>query len=277
MPSDIGNINSVKGGKLYCQAYDAHDSQGVVTLIHGYGEHNGRYAHVVKFLNDNGFSVVVYDHYGHGKSPGLQAYVDSMDDLVADLETVSSTVKSKYPNTPHFLLAHSMGAGISILHCIETKLDYAGVVLIGPPVQVPADVSPILQKLSHILAGVIPKIPLADAGGSGVLSTDPVVEAEFDNDPLCYHGKVRVRTGSQILKASKWIQERVGRFKHNVILLHGGEDKLADIDASRSFIEDISSSDKEFVPYEGLYHELLNEKRKEEIMLRILDWMKKRI
>ena len=261
------------GTELYGESHLGEQAKAWVVVVHGYAEHSGRYQHVAKKLTDWGFNAFLYDHRGHGQSPGLLGYVPSMDQLCLDLCEIVMHVKSLAGSLPVYIVAHSMGTAVTIKAALENELPVAGYAFSGCLVKIPDDLSPILQKLAPVLAALVPKLPVGDAGGSKFLSTDPAVGEAFDADPLCYNGKVRARTGNEMLRTSRWIESRLEQWVHPVLLMHGKEDKLGEFAGSEMFFARAQSSDKTFVPFPDMEHEIFNEVEKAKVFDVLQAWL----
>lgn len=118
------------GLKLYFQCWQTDDRlKGVICLVHGLGEHSGRYTDWAMRLNQAGYSVLTYDLRGHGKSDGQRGHILSFNDYLADTELLLREANDKFPGIPHFLYGHSLGAIIAWIYVLRNKPRLAGVVL----------------------------------------------------------------------------------------------------------------------------------------------------
>lgn len=269
-------IQGVKGLNLfYNQLIPVHPLAWVI-IVHGLGEHSGRYAHVVARLTASGYAVAMYDHRGHGKSDGMRTYVDRFQDYVDDLAIVYRHVEQIAEARPVFLLAQSMGCLVACQFCMLHQPALQGVILSAAALKVSNDFPPLLQKLSGMLSAVIPKLASLKIDNKK-LSRDPQVFDTVLKDPLHYKGGIRVRTGAEILAATEWIDMHWSEFKLPVLLLHGSADQIASHEGSIDFYKRCSSSDKEYKEYPGAYHELMNEINKEDVFSDILKWLREHV
>ncbi|MBN2179336.1 MAG: lysophospholipase [Deltaproteobacteria bacterium] len=248
------------------------ETKAVVVIVHGLAEHSGRYSHVAKRLNEDGYAVYTFDLRLHGRSGGAKAFVKSFDDYLADLDVFLARVREKEPQKPLFLLGHSMGGTISALFAITRKPDIRGLLLSAAALKMGDDISPILISLSGIIGSILPKLPTVKLD-SGAISKDPEVIKKYDTDPLNYRGGTPARTGAEIVRATRIIQERMEEINVPILIMHGTADRLANIEGSKELNERARSADKTLKLYEGLYHEILNEPEKEEVMDDIIEWM----
>ena len=169
-----------------------------------------------------------------------------------------------------------MGGAIVALNDIKNHIDARGIILTGPAVKISDDISPLLQKMSAVIASILPWLPTIKLDSKGICRDENVVKA-YDTDPLCYRGGTLARTGAEVIQATKDIQAGMAKITKPVLIMHGGEDKLADVQGSKMLHDGVSSEDKTLKIYDGLFHEILNEYEKEDIMHEILDWISGRI
>ena len=178
--------------------------RAALVIVHGYGEHLGRYRHVCDYFVRQGYAVYTLDHRGHGQSEGLRTYIDSFDEFLRDLHQFVGSVRAAHPGLKLFMLGHSMGALISLAYTLRYG-DIDFLMVSGAPVNADANVSPLLVQVGKVLTRVIPKVPFLQFGDS-LLSRDPRVQAAFDADPLTWKRPMRVRLGTEINRTAGWVR-----------------------------------------------------------------------
>ena len=268
-----GNFTSFDGLKLYDQWWRPQsEPRASVVILHGLCEHSGRYNEVAEFLATHGYAVDTFDLRGHGKSEGIKSYIESFDNYLKDLDVILDRVGLRLPDMPVFLLGHSMGGEICSMYCITRQPDIRGVILSAPSVKISKDISPFLQKISSMLSKFFPKLPTIKLE-TAALSRDPEVLKRRDNDPLVYQGKILLRTGAEILRATKLIQAQMEKISLPLLILHGTEDRFADVEGSKMLYAGVKERDKTLKLYEGLFHEIMNEPEKEQVLDDIVTWM----
>jgi alpha-beta hydrolase superfamily lysophospholipase len=247
--------------------------KAAVALVHGIGEHSGRYAHVATHLMLHGYAAYAFDLRGHGRSEGEpRVYVDSFGEYVADLDRFLADVRKEHRG-PLFLYGHSMGGAIAASYVIEHGTDgLAGLVLSSAALQLPADLSPLLQKAAGVLSRFAPKLPLTKLDTSH-LSRDPAVVRAYERVLLVYTGGVRPRVGAEILRVTEHIQQHPEAFTLPLLLYHGTADRITDPDGSRRLYERAPTEDKTLHLYEGLYHETHNEPERERVLDDLTTWL----
>ncbi len=253
------------------------DPMAVVLLAHGYAEHLGRYAHVMEALVGHGYAVAGLDHRGHGESGGRRTGVTRFDDYVEDLHLLVGRVRAKYPVVPRFMLGHSMGGLIAARYALRYPADLAGLILTGAALQIGDDVPPLLKRVSGLIAAIAPHLPVVPARGPGILSTDPEVERRFAADPLCYQGRLRARTGHQMMLASVEARARAEQLTLPLLVMHGADDRLTNPDGSQFLHDRARSADKTLKLWPGLRHEIFNEPQQDAVIAFMLTWLDERV
>ncbi len=269
-------FTSTKGGSLFEQTWLPPLPKAKIVLVHGLGEYAGRYAHVAASLNQKGFAVYAYDHLGHGKSDGARAYIPSMDILRDDLVQFIEKVDKISPELPLFAIGHSMGGGVLAYSLVTRTLPLKGVVLSAAALKPGDDISPFLVKISSILGAILPKLPTLKLDPTAI-SRDEEVVKNYEADPLIFHHKLPARTGAQMMKAMKTIMAKAATVHLPILVLHGTADRLTNVEGSKEFFASISSKDKQLKLYENLYHEIMNEPEKEEVITDISTWLEKQL
>lgn len=271
----MDRFRTTDGIGLFEQYWQINEApRAVVVIVHGYGEHSGRYAHVVAVLNAHGYNVAAYDLRGHGQSGGRRGDVTSFDAYVNDTRQFVERVHARYPNLPLFLLAHSMGGAIAITLTLETDVKMAGVILCGAYLKPP----PILRwgiTFVRLLARFLPRLPTVRLD-NWPISHDPAVIEAYQRDPLVYQGRMPLRVAAELLRIGKWLEAHMVVVDVPLLIMHGTADSLADPDGSRQLYAQASSTDKTLKLWDGFYHELLNEPDKEAVLAQIIDWLNTR-
>ncbi len=247
------------------------DAKGRLLILHGLHDHCGRYEHVSDYFDTRDFATVRYDMRGFGKSEGLSGYINHFDEYINDLNTVVRHYLND-SQLPTYLLAHSMGALISSHHILQYGNPYNGVIFSGGLFKVNEDISPILQKMSGVTSRLFPKLQTIKLDANG-LSRDPEVAQKIAGDHLHYMGGVRVRTGSEVMKATARLEDQLEKLDFPMLILHGGDDTVTKHEASELLFKRSKSKDKTLKIYPGAYHELMNETNKEEVLDDIHQWI----
>ncbi|GAA4799092.1 alpha/beta hydrolase [Actinomycetospora chlora] len=228
----------------------------VVLVAHGYGEHSGRYAHVLDRLAADGAVAYAPDHLGHGRSEGEAVLVTDVEDLVDDLDQVRRTARDEHPDLPIVLLGHSMGGLIAARYAQRFPDVLAGLVLTGPVVGGSPGIFGLLEY------DEIPDVPIDPA----VLSRDPAVGEAYGNDPLVWHGPFKRPTLEAFVAAVDAIANGPGFGELPVLWVHGEDDQLVPLDSTRPVMDKLRGGDQTTRIEPGARHEVLNETNKDEIL-----------
>src|SRR4051812_46365557 len=183
---DEGRVAGVGGLEIFWQSWRPPAVRAAIVLSHGASEHGGRYRWTAERLAERGYTTYAVDHRGHGRSDGPRAYVDRMDNVVADLDQVVDVAAGAHPDVPLFLLGHSMGGCVALAYALEHQDKLDGLVLSAPLAALGA-ASPVQRVAGHVLSVVAPKLGLLPIDSTAV-SRDPEVVRDYDTDPLNYHG-----------------------------------------------------------------------------------------
>jgi acylglycerol lipase len=264
-------LESTDNFNLYSQSWRSTNSVAVVVVVHGYAEHSGRYQWAALKLVDRGFAFYTFDLRGHGRSLGARNIMPSFDDYLADLATFLERVKLKEPNKPIFLFGHSMGGTIAALFAIRQKPLISGLIL-SSAILVNRDISTLLLRTTILVGHLLPKFPILSLD-SQMISRNPKVIKIYEADSLVYHGRMPARTLLGIIRAIVEIQSRANELELPLLILHGTEDRLVSIEGSKILYSYVSSKDKSIELYDGLYHELLNEPERVQILSDIELWL----
>lgn len=259
--------------QLYVTGWLVERARAAVLLVHGIGEHSGRYPHVIAALNVRGYSVFTYDQRGHGKSGGQRAYFDTPDELVNDLALVAGTVGETVYEMPLFVYGHSMGSLVTLAYALDHQDKLAGLVLTGAPLDFDAKMSPVTTAAAKVMNRVLPRAKALDLVNPKDLSHDAVVVKAYADDPLNYHGRLSVRSGNNLLELLTRTRNRLSELVIPLLILHGEEDAVCPVSGSVRIHDQSSSADKTIILYPGLYHEIHNEPSRLDVIRDIVAWL----
>lgn len=236
-----------------------HDSAApthIAVLVHGYGEHIGRYGHVAEALIANGAVVYGLDHLGHGKSGGERVLVTDFADVVADLDRVVITAHEAWPTLPIVMIGHSMGGMIAARYAQLHGDQLTALVLSGAAVGE-------FGLLDQLLAlDEMPDVPLDPA----VLSRDPAVGAAYAADDLVWHGPFKRPTVAAMAATIRAIADGGSLGDLPLLWVHGADDQLVPIEGTRVGIEQLRGATFRKHEYPGARHEVFNETNSSEVL-----------
>ncbi len=245
--------------------------RGVVLLVHGLGEHAGRYDHVARQLNAWGFAVRGYDQYGHGESPGLPGSLPTENRLLDDLaDMVDSTRTRMQKQTPLILLGHSMG-GLVVARFVSLRIRRVDGLILSSPA-----LNPGLNLVQKLLLAVLPNIAPNLRVGNGVkpefISHDPAVVAAYRGDRLV-HDRICARLAKFIATAGPQTLALAEKWTVPTLLMYAGDDRLLNPQGSRDFSAAAPKDVVTAVCFESLYHEIFNELDASAVFATLRTWL----
>ncbi|MBN2401954.1 MAG: lysophospholipase [Spirochaetes bacterium] len=269
-------FKGVRNTDIYYQVWlPAKKAKAVLLIVHGIGEHSGRYMNVVNHFVPLGYAVYALDHIGHGRSGGTREFVKRFEDYTDTLSIYYNIVKAAQPAQPIFLLGHSMGGLIAAYFLLDHQADFKGAVISAPSIKV-GDISKAAVIAGKIFALIAPKAGVLKINSNGI-SRDPEVVKAYQNDPLVFHRKTTARLGAELLKAITRVNAELERISLPFIVLQGSADRIIDPSGAQMLYDRAASKDKTIKIYNGLYHEVFNEPEKDRVLKDVERWIEARV
>ena len=260
---------SADGTALHGQHWVADAPVAVMALVHGFGEHCGRYAPMAEHLNANGISVVALDLHGHGQTPGPRGVISSYDDFRADLAALLAKTRALYPTQPMVLYGHSMGGGIVLDHGFDPHPDIRAIIASAPLIALPDPIPGFVRGFAKLMGRVLPSGGLPQPIVGEKVSTLPAEQALYEQDPL-NHGRLGFRTAVGIVEAGEAIAAQAGDWGMPLLLLHSRADVLTSYAASEAFAA--AAKRVEFHSFDCA-HEMHNDTPRAEIFARMTEFI----
>jgi acylglycerol lipase len=268
------------GLSLYFQGWEPENSPAAaVCLVHGLGEHSGRYGHVAAALNQAGYALLAFDLRGHGRSGGQRGHSPTCAAMLDDVDQLLGQAAARFPGRPRFLYGHSLGGGLVlcyVLRCCSPANgrevpDLAGVIATGPTLR--TAFAPPAWKLAvgKVTYNLLPAMSMPNGLDRSALSRDPLVVELYNRDPLV-HDRLSARLGMDILRSGELALEHAAQLPVPLLLMHGAEDRITSAGASREFA-DRSNGMCTLKIWDGLYHEIHNEPDKQQVLEYMIAWL----
>jgi len=260
------------GQRLMLRDWPLEKARGALLIVHGLGEHSGRYDRLADWFNRRGYSVRAYDQRGHGQSPGRRGALRHGDDLLADLATVYTDFASGHARAP-LLLGHSMGGLVALRAVLDGCITPPALVLSSPALR--SWESPRMIRLAAVLSRFAPNLPLRNGLDAGKLSHLPQVVADYLNDPL-RHSWITPRLADFIFRDGAACIADAARLSVPTLLLVADADELVDPAGSREFAKAAAPSGQLTTRFFAtLYHELFNEAEpgRSQVLMQLGDWL----
>jgi alpha-beta hydrolase superfamily lysophospholipase len=266
------NLTAKDGNSIHIHSWIPPQYQAAICLVHGFGEHGGRYAHVADFFNKNGYALVAMDNRGHGKSGGKQGHAPSFDSYLDDIDTFLTAAKQEFGNKPLFLYGHSMGGNLVLNFVLRRNPSILrGVIASGPWIRLAFEPKPFLLILGKIMRFIYPKFTQDSGLVQSHISKDPSVVETYSKDPLV-HGKITASAGVGLTENAAFLNEFAGKMPIPTLIMHGDEDLLTSQPASEEFAKRVSG-DVTYRKWTGMYHEIHNEPDKAQVFDVTLNWL----
>jgi alpha-beta hydrolase superfamily lysophospholipase len=242
-----------------------------VVVVHGLGEHAGRYAILAEALSARGYAVLSYDLRGHGKSEGLRGHVASFDMYLQDLARVISSAEECLPGPgPAFLYGHSMGGLVVLRHLQVGHATAPGVILSAPWLATAAPIPRWKLALASVLRRIAPWLAIPTSLDVEELTSDPELQRAYHADRLIGH---RISVG--LFDAVREAQARAlahGPVSLPMLVLVPGEDRIMDSDLTLEWARGAGPL-VEVLRLAGMRHEPHNEKGRAEVLAALADWL----
>jgi alpha-beta hydrolase superfamily lysophospholipase len=244
--------------------------RAVVLLFHGFGDHSGRYAHVAEWLAGRGYAVWALDQRGHGRSPGPRGHISRFAQFLADVAALRRRAAGEVA-APQVLLGHSFG-GLVVLRYLETAPQgLAGAVVTSPWIDEAMKAPAWKLALAKLLAGPLPGLGMSTGLDTAHLSTDPAVGRAASADPL-YHGRMTPAAWREIQAAQAAAVAEADRVATPLLFLLASDDRIVARAASETLARSLPVP-PDVVVYQGMYHEVLNERDKVRVLNDLGGWL----
>jgi acylglycerol lipase len=269
------HLTTKDGLRLYAQGWEPiGEPQAVVCLIHGLGEHSGRYEHFARFLTNSGYSLFSCDLRGHGKSEGRRGYSPGLDAFSSDISLLLEQAKERHPGTPLVLYGHSMGGMLVLSYTFRHNVGCAAVIASGPLLRPGFEPPAWKVSMGKILRNLLPTMLMANEIDRNALSRDPEIVHAYNNDPLV-HDRLSARLGIDMLEEGLWLLANVKETHQPLLLMHGSDDRICSPQATMEFAQKAGNLCTLKI-WEGFYHEIHNEPEKDLVFQYLLSWLNER-
>lgn len=252
------------GPQIAWRAFVPNGPSAVVVLAHGAGEHMGRYGHLARTLDEADVALYALDHRGHGISGGPRGVVDRLLHAADDVASLVDRAGANHPGLPVFLLGHSMGGAIALLHALDRPGNLRGLILSAPALTLGSGPLPLrllarTRVVPLLLSALRPEFGMLQLDAKGI-SSDPAAVAAYEIDPLVFHGPLPARTTVEIAEFILGpFPERTGELQLPLLAMHGEDDPITPCEAAETAYALAGSADKTLKRYPGAFHELFNE------------------
>lgn len=266
------HINAADGLKLYSQNWGTDQTpKAVIALVHGLGEHSGRYRDLAGFLNGEGISVTGMDLRGHGLSEGIRGHAPSYDILMDDIQLFLDMVTRLYPDIPTILMGHSLGGNLVLTYLVKRHPTLLGAIVSAPLLALPNGQNAAKKIAGKVMYNLFPEFTMATGLDSTALSRDINIVKAYQTDPLV-HDRVSAKMGIDFLRYGEWLQTQIIPPSLRMLIMQGTSDRIIDPKAVRKFCDN-QNGNLTYKEWKGFFHELHNEPQKQDIYREIALWI----
>ena len=248
--------------------WEPEKAHAAIVISHGWSEHAGRYHQLANWFAEQGYAVYALDHRGHGKSEGKRGHVRRWTDYAHDLEQLRATVKQE----KQYLIGHSMGGMIGILHALEYPEQFSSIALSGPATDVSIPVPKFKQLLGNTMSNWMPRLSITNDIDASIICSDPKVVADYLADPFT-HGRVTTRWFSEYMKTIERVKQQASHLRTPIAIWHGEGDELVEPWVSEQFYDRLATPHRQRKLVEDSLHELLLEPSWPKSAQEIKNWL----
>jgi alpha-beta hydrolase superfamily lysophospholipase len=249
--------------------------KAVLVLLHGHGEHIGRYEHVAAALTENGYCLFGFDLRGHGKSGGRRGFTPSYEALLDDIAKFLSQVRERYPGLPCFLYGHSLGGNLAIYYVMRRKSDLKGAIATGAWLKTAYEPAAYQLILGKVMRVIYPGFTQPTHLKTKDLSCDPLVVEKYENDPLV-HESMSGGLYFGIRDSGLWALEHAAEFPLPMLMMNGADDRIISALACQEFAGKAGEK-VTFKLWDSMCHEIHNELEKKQVLAYMINWLEKNL
>jgi len=270
-------VTTADGLALHLRHWPLNGARGRVLIVHGLGEHIGRYDALAQALNAAGFAVSGHDQRGHGRSPGPRGGIPAADSLCADLAAVVDTVQRLDGAAP-LLLGHSMGGLVAARFVAESLVASPAAwarpvprLVLSSPALDPG-MNGVQKLLLAVLGRLVPNLAVGNGLQTGWISRDPAVVRAYEQDPLV-HDRITARLVRFIADGGDLVRGLAPLWRTPTLLLWAGADRCVAPAGSAAFAAAAPPAVLQHQVFPPLFHEIFNEPEREAVIARLVQFL----
>jgi acylglycerol lipase len=266
-------LETADGLAIYLRRWQSEDvpHRWTFVVVHGLGEHGGRYQSLAEWFTPLGATVYAMDLRGHGQSGGQRGHAPSLDALLEDIDAVVVRARTE-GGAPVVLIGHSFGGLLAIAYALEHPDHIEKAIFSAPALVARVKVPAWKRTLAGVLPKVAPKASFANEIDANLLSHDPATAPSYTSDPLVHNRITAGLYGDTIARGEEFIT-RAPEVRVPFLLLHGRDDQIVDPVGSQRFFARATAPDRASCIYPGLYHEIFNELEHAKVFQDIESWL----
>lgn len=269
-----GYFKGFKGVELFYQQWISKNPKGSLVVTHGLGEHSDCYDRLAQAVLED-WNVYVWGLRGHGRSEGQRGIIDKFEDYCEDLMLFTEFVlENREEKGPLILLGHSMG-GLIMARSLVLKgdMEASGLVMSSPLFGIAVNVSRVKEFVGKFISQFLPNWTQSNQIEDTVLTHDAEVLREIQRDPL-RHNKISMNLFMAFLEHCEIAKRSAANITLPILIQQAGEDYVVSVDSTRQFYNNLGSENKKLIVYDGEYHEIYNELKRDHAFSDLRSWLK---
>jgi alpha-beta hydrolase superfamily lysophospholipase len=276
MKEETGYFTSFDGVKLFYRIWEKETSD-VFFIVHGFGEHSGRYANLIETLRDLPISIVLFDLRGHGRSEGERVCVESFHQFVDDVFCFRTFVEARKPGLPRnfILYGQSFGGLVAAASVLKQQNAWKALVLLAPFFRLPFG-HWLLAWLTACLNCFVPKHVWSNPVKPIFLTRDLKELEQYKRDPFIQR-RIGICLAYEMFQGGKCVEARAKEITLPLLVLGAGDDRIVSTPRIKRFFERAASQEKEIHVFDGFYHELFHEIGREKPLGVLKEFVRKHI
>ncbi len=245
--------------------------KGIVVIVHGLGEHGGRYIRLAPHIARQGFQVLAFDLPGHGRSPGKQGAIKSYQALLDELTLSMQFARERAKALPVYLFGHSMGGNLALNYVLRQREHLPDAVVASSPMLIsPKEPKGVLNLIARVAERIVPNLTIAAGTETKQLMDDPVEQEILDNDPL-FHRRLTLRLGKALIDSGRWAMENAQKLSVPLLITHGLNDRVTLPEGSIEFAKRAGQA-CQLRLLEGHLHETFRDQRRQQVIQLYLEF-----
>lgn len=274
MQHTTSKVKTTSGLEIFYEEWLPDDPKAVVVLVHGLGEHCGRYAHVAAAFNQAGYALLTMDLPGHGQTGGTRGHIPSTGMVMELIHQRLEEAHRRFPQLPRFLYGHSMGGNLVLYFTLNRKPKIEGIIVTSPGLGTGEPVPAWKMALGNALYNLAPSALMANGLDREGLSHDRAVIDRYISDPLV-HDRISARLGMDLIRNGIWIIENAAAFPPllPILLMQGSADHVVSPQKTQQLATGLAEKKLTYRVWDGYFHELHNEPQKDQVIRTMIDWM----
>lgn len=270
---EIKYFTAGKGMRFFTQRWIPSSPRALLCIVHGLGEHSGRYTHVINHFAREGYGVATYDMRGHGLSDGRRGDVECFEQWVDDLHTfVWDTCHRLRNRVPIVVIAHSMGALVSLNYAITHPDTLNAIILSSPLIGLNLELPKWKRWSFTKLARLFPRMSVRNEINPDDLSRDKDEVRAYLTDPLVTT-QLTMRSAIELLNAVGLVMPLAFRIRHPILAIHARDDRICSAEATQRFFNGIDDTRKKLIMYDGCFHEPLHDLVRDDVLKQMSNWL----